>query len=78
MIANPVARSPKRRRYGQGKEPWYLRSVPESVSIEEAEADFFGLLARVENGEEFVITRDGKPIVLFGPPKESADPSPPR
>jgi hypothetical protein len=62
----------------KGEEPWYLRSVPESVSIEEAEADFFGLLARVENGEEFVITRDGEPVVLFGPPEESADPSPPR
>lgn len=57
---------------------WYLRSVPESVSIEEAEADFFGLLARVENGEEFVITRDGEPVVLFAPPEESANPSPPR
>ena len=52
--------------------------MPESFSIEEAEANFFELLARVENGEEFVITRDGEPVVLFGPPEEPADPSPPR
>jgi prevent-host-death family protein len=50
--------------------------VPESVSIEEAEADLFGLLAQVENGEEFVITRDGEPVVLFAPAEESANPSP--
>ena len=36
------------------------------------------LLARVESGEEFVITRGGEPVVLFAPPQEFANPSPPR
>lgn len=45
--------------------------MAETVTIEQAEAEFLELLARVEAGEEFVITRDGKPIVLFGPPEST-------
>jgi antitoxin (DNA-binding transcriptional repressor) of toxin-antitoxin stability system len=51
--------------------------VPERISIEKVEADLLGLLARVKSGEEFVITREGEPVVLFAPPEEFADPSPP-
>ena len=48
--------------------------MTETITRERFEAEFLELLARVEAGEVFVITRDGKPIILFGPP-ESTTPS---
>jgi len=38
------------------------------ISIAEAMADVDALFDRVEAGETFILTRDGKPVVWFGPP----------
>jgi len=41
--------------------------MAELISISEARTHFFQILARVERGEEFIITRRGKPVVKIVP-----------
>ena len=41
--------------------------------MQEAEARIDELLERVEEGEAFLLTRDGKPIVILRPPGFSSD-----
>jgi len=37
------------------------------ISISEARTHFYQILARVERGEEFIITRRGKPVARIVP-----------
>ena len=39
------------------------------VNAKQARSSFRGLLDRVEQGEEIVITRHGKPVARLAPPK---------
>ena len=41
--------------------------MPVEVPIEEAEADLDALVARAEQGEWIVLTRDGVPVASLGP-----------
>lgn len=41
--------------------------MTETVSVYEAKTHLSKLLARVEAGEDFVISRNGKPIATIGP-----------
>lgn len=41
--------------------------MPKVVNIREAKAQFSGLIANVEAGEEIVITRGGKPVAKIVP-----------
>lgn len=43
--------------------------MPEQVTAHHTQAHFDTLLARVEQGETMVITRDGRPIAELTPPK---------
>jgi len=40
------------------------------ISVSEARTHFFQILARVERGEEFIITKRGKPVARIIPYKE--------
>jgi prevent-host-death family protein len=40
------------------------------VSIAQAKAEFAGLVARAERGEEIVVTRNGRPVARLAPLRE--------
>jgi prevent-host-death family protein len=41
--------------------------MPVEVPIDEAEADLEALIARAEQGEQIILTRDGFPVAHLGP-----------
>jgi prevent-host-death family protein len=41
--------------------------MPVEVPIADAEADLEALVARAEQGEQIILTRDGVPIARLGP-----------
>jgi prevent-host-death family protein len=41
--------------------------VTAAVSIAQAKAHFAALVARAENGERIVVTRNGRPVACLGP-----------
>ena len=41
--------------------------MPAEVSIAQAKAGFAALVARAENGEQIVVTRNGRPVACLGP-----------
>jgi prevent-host-death family protein len=47
-----------------------LYAMTAQVSIAQAKAEFAGLVARAERGEEIVVTRNGRPVARLAPLRE--------
>lgn len=47
--------------------------MPDQLNIDEAEAQLFQVVERVESGEEIVLARDGRPVAKIVPVRRRTD-----